>query len=167
MTFTLEKFGQEDFSDYFRLVGNPQVMAMITERALPEDEARADFEKLLANNALHPDFGQFKVLDAQGRFLGLGKLALERADSRHAELGYMLLPEYWGKGVAGHLAAQLIARIPPKMLDGLFAIIDPANIPSRKILTNNGFCHREFREFDGLPGEILTLSLCHAVQEAP
>lgn len=162
MNLTLEKFGPEDFPDYFRLVGDAQVMAMITERALPEDEARADFENLLANNALHPDFGQFKVLDTQGRFLGLGKLALQATDSRHAELGYMLLPEHWGKGLAGRMAAQLIARVPPQTLDGLFAIIDPANIASRKVLINNGFSHQEFKDFDGLPGEVLALSFLSA-----
>jgi [ribosomal protein S5]-alanine N-acetyltransferase len=40
-------------------------------------------------------------------------------------------------------------------LESLFAIIDPANIPSRKILINNGFVSREFKDFDGLPGEVL------------
>lgn len=154
-TLKLEKFTEQDFDDYYRLVGNADVMAMITERALPEAEARADFAALLANNLLHPAFGQFKVLDAGGAFIGLGKLALESDGSREAELGYMLLPEYWGKGLGGHIAAQLLALAQKQPLDGLFAIIDPANLPSRKILTRHGFVHREYKDFDGLPGEIL------------
>lgn len=154
---TLKKFREDDFADYFRLVGNADVMAMITERALPETEAREEFAQLLANNALHPDFGQFKVLDARGAFMGLGKLALPQADSREAELGYMLLPEYWGKGMGSRIAAQLLgaAQAHGKRLERLFAIIDPANIPSRKILLRLGFAHHEFKDFDGLPGEIL------------
>lgn len=152
---TLEKFTAADFADYRQLVGNAEVMAMITERALPEHEARADFDKLLANNGLHPLFGSFKVRDAAGRFLGLGKLTLESADSREAELGYMLLPEYWGKGWGGRIAAQLLALAQTQALDGIFAIIDPANVASRKILTKHGFVHREYKDFDGLPGEIL------------
>lgn len=41
---TLRKFAPHDFEDYFRLVGNAQVMAKITERALPRDEAKEDFD---------------------------------------------------------------------------------------------------------------------------
>ncbi|MCP2040731.1 RimJ/RimL family protein N-acetyltransferase [Neisseria sp. HSC-16F19] len=159
MNLLLEKFTAADFADYFRLVGDTQVMAMITERALPETEARTEFEQLLANNALHPDFGCFKVSDEQGRYLGLGKLALDAANSRQAELGYMLLPAYWGQGMAGEIARTLVAQARAQDLDGLFAIIDPANLASRKILLNNGFIHQEYKEFDGLPGEILSLNL--------
>ena len=38
MDVALEKFDRQDFDDYFGLVGNPEVMAMITERAIPADE---------------------------------------------------------------------------------------------------------------------------------
>ncbi|KAB2680888.1 GNAT family N-acetyltransferase [Brucella pseudintermedia] len=157
MDITLEKFGSHDFADYFRLVSNPEVMAMITERAIPADEARRDYDKMLAENALHPDLGHFRVLDAQdGRFIGLGKLAVETAEANQAELGYILAPEYWGKGIASRIATLLVARAERQpALRSLFAIIDPANIPSRKILTNNGFVSKEFKDFDGLPGEVL------------
>jgi ribosomal-protein-alanine N-acetyltransferase len=61
MHITLEKFGREDFDDYFRLVGDAAVMAMITERAIPADEARRNYRKLPADNALHPELGHFRV----------------------------------------------------------------------------------------------------------
>ncbi|KCB51423.1 hypothetical protein L537_2614 [Bordetella hinzii 1277] len=35
MEFMLEKFGPQDFDDYFRLVSDPKVMAMISERGIP------------------------------------------------------------------------------------------------------------------------------------
>ncbi|MFT3691214.1 GNAT family N-acetyltransferase [Paenirhodobacter sp.] len=157
MDIALEKFTHQDFDDYLRLVSNPEVMAMITERAIPADEARRDYEKLLAENALHPDLGHFRVLDASdGSFIGLGKLAVETAEADQAELGYILAPEYWGKGIASRIASLLVARAERQpILRRLFAIIDPANIPSRKILINTGFVSKEFRDFDGLPGEVL------------
>ncbi len=157
---TLEKFTLADFAYYLQLVGNAEVMAMITERALPESEARADFDQLLANNRLHPLLGSFKVLDADGRFLGLGKLALESANSDAAELGYMLLPAFWGQGLGSAIAAELLARAQQvPTLRRLTAIIDPANTASRRILEKLGFAHHEYRDFDGLPGEILTRAL--------
>lgn len=159
MEIRLTKFTDTDFDDYYRLVGNAQVMAMITERPIPEDEARRDFDALLKGNLHHKALGQFRILDAEkGDFIGLAKLNPGDEDGK-AELGYMLLPEYWGKGIAGEAAALLVDLARQQSLHTLFAIIDPANKPSRKILVNNGFEHKCFKEFDGLPGEILELSL--------
>lgn len=157
MTLQLKKFGPQDFNDYFRLVSDRRVMAMITERALPEEEARTDFNNLLENNAIHPALGQFKILNSlSGQFLGLAKLEIASAGGETAELGYMILPEFWGRGIAGQVAKRLIdtAERQPDIVS-LFAIIDPANLPSRKILINNQFISREFKDFDGLPGEVL------------
>lgn len=151
----LEKFTENDFSYYFELVSNQQVMEMITERAIPLEEAQGDFEKLMETNRTDEAFGNFKITNAEtNEFIGLGKLVVQ--NSGEAELGYMILPKYWGKGIAGNLAKQLIetAKKHPSV-HRLFAIIDPKNAASRKILITNGFTSKEFKEFDGLPGEIL------------
>lgn len=156
---TLRKFTPHDFEDYFQLVGNAQVMAKITERALPRDEAKTDYENRLFRNSIAEDYGYYKITNAaSGAFIGLAKLEVEQADSGEAELGYILLPEYWGQGIGSRVAKQLVdhARKLPG-LKRLFAIIDPNNIPSRKILINNGFLSEAFRDFDGLPGELLVL----------
>lgn len=157
MEFVLKKFGPQDFDDYFRLVSDAKVMAMITERAIRLDEAHSDYAAILLNNEIHPELGSFKILDAQhGHFIGLAKLELAAANADTAELGYIILPEYWGQGIAGRVANLLVTRAQEQpVLRHLFAIIDPANIPSRKILLNNQFVFREFKDFDGLPGEIL------------
>ncbi|VTM12861.1 Uncharacterised protein [Raoultella terrigena] len=68
----------------------------------------------------------------------------------------MLLPEYWGLGIASQVATILIEQARRNNeISTLIAIIDPANLASKKILTNNRFITRELRDFDGLPGEIL------------
>ncbi|QIW16181.1 acetyltransferase [Pasteurellaceae bacterium RH1A] len=159
MQFTLEKFTDTDFDDYFKLVSNIDVMAMITERALSEAEARADFAQLLSENSLHSDLGHFKIIEHSGKFMGLAKLCLLNKNSLEAELGYMLLPLYWRQGIGSQVANQLLNLAKQKAeLNGLFAIIDPKNLASRKILEKLGFQHKEFKDFDGLPGEILTLN---------
>ena len=159
IALTLHKFVPHDFEDYFQLVGNARVMAKITERALPRDEAKTDYENRLSRNSIAQDYGYYKITDtASGAFVGLAKLEVEQAHSKEAELGYILLPEYWGRGIGSRVAKQLVDRA--RELPGLkrlFAIIDPNNIPSRKILTNNGFVSEAFRDFDGLPGELLVL----------
>lgn len=157
----LEKFTEGDFDDYFRLIGNDRVMAMITGRALKEDEARVRFESLLGYNQLNAHLGTFKILDTEtNEFIGLAKLKINHANDEEAELGYALLPDYWGKGIAGKVGKQLI-EVARSQTDiaMVFAIIDPNNLASRKILVNNGFVTRAFRDFDGLPGEVLELRL--------
>lgn len=161
MKLHLEKFTPNDFPEYFRLVSNEKVMEMITERIIPLEEARGDFEKLIENNKLDPSFGNFKILGTVSEeFIGLAKLEIKEGSSDQAELGYMILPEYWGKGIAGTVAKRLteVAKT-HRSLTKLFAFIDPRNIPSRKILINNGFVSKEYKDFDGLPGEVLELGL--------
>ncbi|NVK10236.1 GNAT family N-acetyltransferase [Tenacibaculum sp.] len=161
MKIILTKFTESDFTNYFKLVNNEKVMEMITERAIELEEAKKDFEKLIENNRLTPSFGNFKILNEDtNEFLGLAKLKITEANTTEAELGYMLLPKYWGKGIASTVGRRLI-EIGKKQnsLKRIFAIIDPKNIPSRKVLTNNGFYSKEFKDFDGLPGEILELNL--------
>ena len=157
----LEKFTENDFAHYFELVNNPKVMEMITERAIEKDEAQTDFDKLIQNNKLNENFGNFKIIDNEANeFIGLAKLEITTEKDEEAELGYTILPKHWGKGIAGKVGKQLIESVKEqKQIKRLFAIIDPKNIPSRKILVNNGFESKEFKDFDGLPGEILELKL--------
>ena len=155
MHLVFSKFRTRDFADYLLLAGEVRVMLMVTGRPLSVDEARAEFEAVLRNNALHPELGTFRVQDGQGRFVGLGKLAIDAADSRRAELGYMLLPHHWGQGIGTAIAAELLKRAAEQDITEVLAIIDPTNAASRRILRGQGFVHQEYRDFDSLPGEIL------------
>jgi len=155
----LEKFTRDDFYNYYQLVGNKKVMEMITGKPLTYDQAKSNFELIICNNDIHPDFGTFKITDAlTNDFIGLAKLTLKNQFSNDAELGYMLLLEYWGLGIAGKVAAGLveIGRT-SGAIKKIFAIIDPENIPSGKILLRNGLVSVRLAEFDGLPGEVFEL----------
>lgn len=156
----LEKFTVKDFDNYYKLVRNEEVMAMITERAIPLDEARNSYELLLQNNGLHQLLGSFKVVEREtGEVVGLGKLEVKETGAVEAELGYMLLPAYWGRGLGSEIARLLVEKARTLQLNKLIAIIDPNNIPSRKILLKQGFISDKVCEIDGLPGEILSMNL--------
>lgn len=159
-----EKYTAQDFSDYFELVSNFDVMKMITEKSLTLDEAQTEFDLLLKNNQIHTDLGTFKVFDSQGSYLGMAKLELKNADDQEAELGYMLLPQYWGQGLGQRIAHDLICIAEEQIqLKSLVAIIDPQNIASRKILLKHKFYSKAFKDFDGLPGEVLQLDFVRHV----
>ncbi|MES9696375.1 GNAT family N-acetyltransferase [Bacillus sp. JJ927] len=152
-----KKFEATDFNPYFQLVSNERVMAQITERAIPLEEAQNDYEKLLRRNEKHKLFGSYKVYDsATNEFIGLGHVTVNEDGIKEAELGYMLLPEHWGKRYGSYIARELIEIAKQTDVNVLKAIIDPNNIPSRKILINVGFTSEKVCEIDGLPGEILS-----------
>ncbi|EJV84517.1 MULTISPECIES: GNAT family N-acetyltransferase [Bacillus cereus group] len=153
-----KKFEATDFSPYFQLVSNERVMAQITERAIPLEEAQNDYEKLLRRNEKHKLFGSYKVYDsATNEFIGLGHVTVNEDNVKEAEIGYMILPEHWGKRYGSYIARELIEIAKQTDVNVLKAIIDPNNIPSRKILLNAGFTSDIVCEIDGLPGEILSI----------
>lgn len=159
-SLNLLKFKEVDFNAYFSLVSNEKVMAQITEYAIPLKEAQFNFQRLLKRNEKHEQFGTYKIYDNLiNEFIGLGHLTIDEENNEEAEIGYMLKPEYWGKGYGGQLAKVLIERALKLELKTLKAIIDPDNIASRKILIKRGFVSEKIGEFDGLPGEILSKKL--------
>ncbi|MGH1285945.1 GNAT family N-acetyltransferase [Bacillus toyonensis] len=152
------KYGATDFNQYFQLVSNEEVMAQITERAIPLDEAQNDFEKLLKRNEKHQLFGSYKVYDSiTNEYIGLGHITLSEENEKEAEIGYMILPGYWGKRYGSAIAKELMHIAKQTEVNVLKAIIDPNNIPSHKILLNVGFTSEKVCEIDGLPGEILSI----------
>ncbi|MBM7644077.1 RimJ/RimL family protein N-acetyltransferase [Scopulibacillus daqui] len=152
-----KKFKATDFKDYFRLVSNEHVMAQITERAIPLEEAQVNYQKLLEHNKKHELYGSYKVFDSvTGEFIGLGHITLNENKIEEAEIGYMILPEYWGKGYGSTIAKQLIELAKQANLSILKAVIGPENIPSRKILIKQGFTSEKICKIEGLPGEILS-----------
>ena len=67
----------------------------------------------------------------------------------------MILPEFWGQGYGKEIAGLLTEKAQKLELKQLKAIIDPNNVPSKKILTYLGFKTEKVCILDGLPGEIM------------
>lgn len=157
----LKKLMAHDFENFYSMTGNEKVMAMVTGRALSEEEARKKFNYFLQNNELYESFGGFKVLDAtESHLLGFAKLEIKEEKRDEAELGYMLLPEFWGQGYGSEIALHLmeVAKSEPR-LKRIWANTDPNNAASRKILINNGFTSEKLGIIDGLPSEIFGIQL--------
>lgn len=149
----LGKFTEDDFEKYFTLVSNASVMAQITERAIPLEEAEVNFQRLLERNGKYELFGSYKVFDND--YIGLGHVSVNEDNPKEAEIGYMLLPAYWNKGYGTLIAGELVELAKQTNVSLLTAVIDPENIPSRKILLKHGFTSEKVCEIGGLPGEIL------------
>lgn len=140
-----------DFEDYFQLVSNIDVMKMVTGRPDEESEARERFENMLSDNVKNLIIGRFKVtLKSNGSFVGHAKL--EMTKKNEAEIGYLLMPEFWGKGYGSEIAYSMV-NLGKQIEDihTLVAIIDPENVASQKILMNQGFEWDYDGDYHGLP----------------
>ena len=156
MIINLYKFQEEDFDDYFRLVNNEKVMAQITERPISYKEAKINYQHVLERNQKFKDYGSYKIYDGLGKeFVGLGSLLLNENQLSEAEIGYMILPEFWWQGYGKEIAGLLTEKAQKLELKQLKAVIDPNNIPLKKFLTNLGFKTEKICILDGLPGEIM------------
>ena len=157
----LKKIVAEDFEAFYSMAGNEKVMKMITGKAQTRAEARIKFNSLLANNRWKESLGSFMVFArSDSRLLGFAKLEIKDQNQQEAELGYSLLPEFWGRGYGREIAEHLMhLALQEPDLDRVYAITDPDNIASRKILLHLGFVSEKKGEMDGLPSEIFGRSL--------
>jgi [ribosomal protein S5]-alanine N-acetyltransferase len=152
-----KKFKEEDFADYFSLVGNEDVMKMISGNALSRDEALLKFEKILSTGKANPETGYYSIrIKETNAFIGLGKIVM--TGKREAEIGYALLPESWNQGFGSEISVELVKYAKSiNYIDSLIAIIDPENLASKRILAKSKFKLYRVCEIDHLPAEIYKL----------
>ena len=148
------KFEAIDFNLYFQLVSNEKVMAQITERAIPLEEAQTTFKNLINRNEKHQLFGSYKVFDSiTNEYIGLGHVTVNDAYVQEAEIGYMILPEHWGKRYGSRIAKELINIAKQTDINVLKAIIDPNNIPRAKFYYMSVLHLRKFVRLMDYPGD--------------
>lgn len=138
-----QKFTPVDLTDYLGLAMDASVMQYITGKALTEADGKIRFANYLQTNEQHPEAGFFSVrIRAGSAFAGLAKFVYTATDQ--VEVGYSLLPYFWGQRYASELVGCLLkyaATLPH--ITQLIAFVDPANAISARILTNYHFIRVE------------------------
>ncbi|WP_264563913.1 GNAT family N-acetyltransferase [Flavobacterium sp. N3904] len=78
--------------------------------------------------------------DQPGKLLGIIGYYRMKAEHYRAEVGYMLFPEYNGKGIISEALQKVVEYGFKEMqLHSIEAILDPENKGSEKVLLKNGF----------------------------
>ena len=133
----LRAFCEEDLDDVCRLWMDPSVMAWIGEhtRADVVKELREHIESQAAHG-----YALWAVEErASGRFVGDCGLQPFEMRGPEVELGYELLPEVWGRGLASEaVAATLAAAFGPLELERVIAVVKPGNAASLRVLEKAG-----------------------------
>ncbi len=143
---------EDDFSLLVELHGDPDVQRFLEAGGPAWDEAslRRRLARFRADHAEH-GWSKFKVLDAQGRFVGRAGFSLFE-QTGEVELGYTFKRECWGQGYATEVARALLEWIyRATSLDHVigFAVADHA--ASRRVLEKVGMRLTDVRDYKGLP----------------
>lgn len=84
--------------------------------------------------------GIFRAIVVDGKIIGSISVGRSAEDPKEGEIGYMLLKEYWSKGIATKMVSQICGIAFRELsLDRIVAKVYEPNVPSIKVLEKNGF----------------------------
>ncbi|MBP8193282.1 MAG: GNAT family N-acetyltransferase [Chitinophagales bacterium] len=153
----LREITESDADDLFRLQGNAEVMKHIALplNAVEESVLKIKFyQDLLAKQEV---INWAITLKPNNTLIGVILLKAIDCKNHRSEVGYMVHPDFWRKGIAQE-ALECILDYAFNTLNfhSLEAIIDPYNTASEKILEKNGFVKEaHFKENYFLDGQFL------------
>jgi RimJ/RimL family protein N-acetyltransferase len=139
----IREFTDADLTDLAGLLSDSDVMHFSWCGPI-DREASADvlarFQRLVREHG----FGKWALtLRSTGEFVGYcGLEPTPRGAPAGFELGYRLLPRFWGQGIATEAAAAVVTHVfATTGLGHIHAFVDPANFASVRVLETAGF-HR-------------------------
>lgn len=141
-----------DLDDLCRMHRDERVMA--TLGGVRADEVSGEILAQLVAHWGEHGFGYWVARDPEsGAFIGRGGLRrVIVGGAPEVEIGYALMPEYWGRGLASELAREC-ARIGFEVLGepALVAFTLPTNAPSRRVIERLGFAYERDVIWAGMP----------------
>lgn len=155
MMITLQKFCYQDYPRFSQLLSNASVMANITGFAIDEMDIKSAWEnRVMPINNQNTIFGYYQIL-FDDIYVGYAKLVLDNEilGQDCIEIGYFLLPEFWGRGIGCQVGLQLIELANLLNLP-IIATVSQENHISKKLLRKLGFKFLQFTELDNKQGEV-------------
>lgn len=148
----LRRVNTNDIKEIFALRSNPETMKYIPRPLVKTNEdalehiAMIDI-KIEANEGINWAI----TLKDNPKLIGVIGHYRIKPEHYRAEIGYMLLPEYHGKGIVSEAVKEAVNYgFQVMKLHSIEAIIDPNNDASAKVLEKNGFikeAHLKENEF--------------------
>lgn len=156
------KVRESDFDSWLPFHEEPRSMQYFAgDPGSPAEACRKWFDKVYHryNNGL----GGLNALISRenGEFIGMCGLLIQTVDGiEELEIGYSILPKFWGKGYASEAAirCRLFAE-ENQLRDSIISIIHVDNIGSRKVAIKNGMHLDKQTYFKGIPVHIYRIIL--------
>lgn len=137
----LRRLHPGDVAEVFAMRSNPEVMQYIP-RPLAQTKEDALAHITMINEKIDNNTGINWGITVKGENTIMGIIGHYRIqpENHRAEIGYMSLPEYNGKGyISEAIKAVVTYGFEQMNLHSIEAVIDPGNAASEKVLLKNGF----------------------------
>ena len=135
----VRQFTMNDANEFFRMNSDPEVMQYI--RPVKNQQETDHF--LQANIQLYqqqPLYGRWYAAEkSTGQFVGsFALIAIEGTDKM--QIGYSLMPEFWGKGYATELTIEGLKYVFTKTsINIIYGVTEEPNTGSQNVLMKAGF----------------------------
>jgi ribosomal-protein-alanine N-acetyltransferase len=154
----LKRITDDDVKEVFELRSNPETMKYIPRPLVKTTEDTLGHiamieEKILTNTGINWGI----TLQGSTKVLGIIGYYRMQPENYRAEIGYILLPEFHGKGIITEAVKRLIKYgFNDLKLHSIEAVIDPENFASEKVLQKCGFVKEaHFKEAEFYEGRFL------------
>lgn len=137
----LRQVQMSDAEAMFQLRSNPETMKYVS-RPLAENLDDAIAVIKMMEDKIESNEGINWAISLKGSTALIGVIGLYRIQQENyrSEIGYMLMPAFWGKGIITEaIPAVLTFGFQTLALHSVEAIIEPENVASEKVLYKNGF----------------------------
>ncbi len=147
----------EDEDAMFELDANPEVMKYLGGRVNTDRQKIRDIIAYVRQQYVDNGIGRWTVVEkASGNVIGWSGLKLMRetlnGHTDFYDVGYRLLPQYWGKGYATESTlAALRHGFEEMSIAEIIGITNVGNMASRRVLTKAGLRHVEDFTYEGGP----------------
>lgn len=148
-----------DLADLVAFYADPQVTA--TLGGLRTADWVAEYLDRQIDHWDQNGFGFWTIRDlASGRFAGRGGLRFAKVDDREeVEVGYGLLADFWGRGLATEVAdASVRVGFESLFLPELISFTQPTNAASRRVMEKAGFQYEREMIYADLPHVLYRLT---------
>ena len=137
----LRQINNADVDEVFKLRSNPETMKYIPRPLLTSKEEALYHIKMIQDKIEANEGINWAVtLKGSSKLIGIVGHYKIKWEHFRSEIGYMILPEYNGKGIVSEVVGLLIDYGFNQMnLHSVEAIIDPGNTASARVLEKNGF----------------------------
>lgn len=148
----LRHFSDDDAEAVFEFNSNEEVVRWTGEQKLDHlDQARDIINSVLKTDYAKHGYGRYAIFHKQDeKVIGFSGLKF-LPEFGEPDLGYRMLPQYWGQGLATEMAHALVQHgFDDLSLPRILAFALPENPASCRVLEKTGF---QFNKYDVLPYE--------------
>ena len=137
----LRRLNNDDVNEVLELRGNPENMKYVPRPLITSKEDSLVHIALIDDKIVNNIGINWAItLKESPKMIGIIGHYKIHLENYRSEIGYMILPEYHGKGIVTE-AVKLVLKygFEQLQLHSIEAIIDPENGASEKVLQKNGF----------------------------